>query len=367
MTTESQGDLPPKTHGNAFRRIIRGIRPATNNSEPRKRRLPRWVSLTGAVSMLCVACLFVGLILGWVLRGSLFTDESVATDKPSQSPGVEAKATLPMPDVRGLSEADARQVLADAGYDASIVKVSKTPSVVSAGTVAAQDPVAGTMQPVSITLSLPSPAVMPEIVGKDVGEASKSLAALGAQPIVKRIFDAKAGPGSVISTDPASGSPLTAAPTLTVASTPASSPLSALKGTGSCGSVTSGSVNGTAITTGVRCAGYSKEETTFWILGRGLSRLKGVVGIDDSSNSKARVKVTITADGKPLVDQEISYGQSVNLDADVSGVLRLELKVSDANAGTGSNSSSNETPYLTIGNAVLLGSEEAVAALGLTP
>ena len=367
MNTESQVGPPPKPPRNGLGRIVQRIRPSSDSSGQNKRRLPRWASVTGAVSMLCIACTLAGLILGWVLRGSLFTDENVATDGPSQSPGVEAKVTLPMPDVRGLNEADARQVLADAGFDSSIVKISNTPSVAAAGSVAAQDPVAGTMNPTSITLSLPSPAVMPSIVGKDVSEASKTLALLGAQPTVKRIFDAKAGPGSVLSTDPAPGSPLTATPTLTVASTPASAPLSSLKGTGSCGSVTSGSVNGTSLTTGIRCESYSKEETTFWILGRGLSRLKGVVGIDDSSDSSSRVKVTVTADGKPLVDQVVSYGQSVNLDADVSGVLRLEVTVSDANAGTGSNSSSNKTPYLTIGNAVVLGSEEAVAALGLTP
>ncbi|MFC9351702.1 PASTA domain-containing protein [Arthrobacter sp. NPDC057013] len=267
-----------------------------------------------------------------------------------------------MPDVRGLSEADARQVLADAGYSQSLVKIAKVPSVVSAGTVAAQDPVAGTETPASITLSLPSPAKMPQLAGKPIDEATKALTAMGAQPSLKRIYDPGAKTGTVLTTTPAAGALLNATPALTVAGAASSVPLSSLKATGDCGAVSSGTVNGTAVTDGVRCSARKEAETTFWILGRKAAQLKATVGIDDTEPEESRVHVRILADDKVVLDRELGYGESANLDADVAGALRLDIEATKVG---GSESFSSESVLL--GNAVLLGSADAISALGSTP
>lgn len=211
---------------------------------------------------------------------------------------------LPVPDVRGLSEADARQVLADAGYASTVVTISQVPSVMAAGTIAAQEPVAGTLNPASIVLSLPSPATMPPLAGKPVDEAMRTLSALGAQPSLKRVYAPGASVGTVLETLPVPGVLLNASPELTVAGAPASAALSSLKAHGSCGAVSSGSVNGTAMTDGVKCSAGQEAATTYWLLGREHARLKATVGVEDTADPGARVKVDISTDGRVLFEKE---------------------------------------------------------------
>ncbi|MCB5294334.1 NPCBM/NEW2 domain-containing protein [Arthrobacter sp. SO3] len=206
---------------------------------------------------------------------------------------------------------------------------------------------------------------MPPLAGKTLEEATKALELMGTQPAVKRIYDPKSTPGAVLSTDPSPGSPLTMTPTLTVAGAPGSAPLSGLKGIGNCGPISSGSVNGTKVTNGLRCAVGHNPTTTYWILDRTVARLQGTIGIDDSSDTAATARITITADGKPLLDQDIAYGQSANLDADITGVLRLEVTVTETS--TSKKSGTSGTTYVVLGNAVVLGSAAAIAALGGTP
>jgi hypothetical protein len=315
--------------------------------------------------MFSVASLLVGVILGWAARGALFPDPGTETAAPGQNyPAEEATADmLPVPDVRGLSEADARQVLADAGYGSAMVKISQVPSVMAAGTIAGQDPVAGTANPAAIVLSLPSPATMPPLTGKPVDEATRTLSAFGAQASLKRIYVPEASPGTVLETSPAAGSVLNATPELTVAGAPASAALSSLKANGSCGAVSSGSVNGTAITDGVKCSAGPDVATTFWILGRELARFKATVGVDDTADPGARVKVVISADGRVLFDRELGYGESADVDEDITGALRLDVKVSKG----GSTSAKSSRESVLLGNAVLVGSTEAIAALGSVP
>lgn len=322
----------------------------------------RLLSLTGAVVILCVASLCLGLVGGWMARGTLVPDGSSASPGSSQGPSAAAAANrLPMPDVRGLSEADARQVIADAGYEASIVKTSQAPSVLAKGTVASQDPVAGTKDPTSITLALSVPATTPDLVGKSLEDATTALADMGAQPAVKRVYEANAQPGNVLRSDPQPGQPLTAAPTLTVAAAGSTARLTDLKSTGDCGSTSSGTVNGTQITDGVSCTARDEPRPTYWILGRSLNRLKATVGLTDSSDQSARAHVQITADGRPLLDRDFGYGESAPLDADISGVLRLDVSVSTV--GGNRSTSSYNNPSAVLANAVVLGSADAVNAL----
>jgi hypothetical protein len=330
------------------------------------KRLPRWARLSSAVAMLCIASISVGLILGWVARGALIADPVAASETSVDDVSAEAVAeVLPMPDVRGLSEPDARQVLSDAGYSPSIVKISEVPSVVAAGTVATQDPVAGTVGPESITLSLPAPAMMPNLTGQSLDEATRVLGAMGAQPTVERIYDSKADPGTVLNTDPATGSALTPTPALTVASAPASAPLSSLEADGDCRTVEVGSVNGTSITDGFSCAAGEKLSSTFWIVGRDFARFKATIGIDDNADPETRARVRITIDGAALLDEVIPYGQSVDLDSDITGALRLQVEVSNAGATTETANSSSRSVLL--GDTVVLGSAEAIAALDSAP
>ncbi|MGJ3191238.1 PASTA domain-containing protein [Paenarthrobacter sp. FR1] len=329
--------------------------------QPRK-PAPRWLRLSSAIAMLCVASLAAGLIVGWIARGALVEDSSVTTaEGDAQQTPAENEEKLPMPDVRGLTEADARQVIADAGYDPASVKISNVPSVLMTGTIAAQNPVAGTTNPKDITLSLPAPALMPDLAGKTLDEGSRALSSMGAQPLVNRVYDPKTATGTIISSVPGSGAALTAAPTLVVAGAPDSIPLASFKASGSCGTISSGSVNGTPLTSGVSCSARREAATTFWILGRTLNRIQATVGFEDRAEKNSRAKVKITADGNVILDKELAYGDGEKLDADVTNVLRLEIEVTATSPGTSSSNS------IVLGNATLLGSADAIAALDLKP
>ena len=343
--------------------LMSGRRIGTRNGSGERKPAPRWMRLSSAVAMLCVASLAVGLIVGWVARGALLDDPfTAAPERDAQQKPAAGEDRLPMPDVRGLTEADARQVISDAGYDPASVKISNVPSVLTTGTIAAQDPAAGTKNPTAITLSLPAPALMPDLAGKPLDEASRTLSSMGAQPLVNRVYDPKTTPGSIISSEPPSGAALTATPTLIVAGAPGSIPLSSSKATGNCGTISTGSINGAPITGGISCNARSEASTTFWILGRTLNRLKAVVGFEDRADKDSRARVKMTADGKVILDEELAYGEGHNLDADVTNVLRLEIEVTASTA----SGTSGSAPIV-LGNATLLGSAEAIAALDLNP
>ena len=120
--------------------------------------VPRWLNFTMALAVLIVGALILGGVSGWVLRGALFADPVAAPISIAQPTAIGA-LDLRMPDVRGLSEDDARQVIVDAGFDPGVIKVLQVPSVSPAGNVVKQTPVSQTVNPASITLSLPSPAM----------------------------------------------------------------------------------------------------------------------------------------------------------------------------------------------------------------
>lgn len=321
--------------------------------------MPRWLNFTTAIAGLTVGVLILGGALGWVLRGALFAD-SVVSPLSIEQPTASGALDLRMPDVRGLSEDDARQVIVDAGFDPGIIKVAQVPSVSPAGNVVKQSPVSQTINPTSITLLLPSPAVVPDVMAKTVEDATKELVALGAEPTIKRVYQPGATQGVVVAVDPAVGSPLRTDPVLTVAGSADGLALSEVRSSGSCSTITSGTVNGAKITNGVSCNASTSPSTTFWILGRAADRLRGVVGIDDKSGTDVRARIRIVADGREVFNEVLAYGQSKNLDVELVGVLRLEVLVEKVGTTSSSGYSSSS---VVLGEAVLLGSDEALAGI----
>jgi hypothetical protein len=265
-----------------------------------------------------------------------------------------------MPDVRGLSEAAARQVISDAGYDPGAVNIAKIPFVGRAGTVVAQDPAATTAQVGAITLSIPVEAAMPELTGKPLDEASRDLAALGSRPTIKRTFVAGAQAGAVISSDPLPGASLVEEPVLTIASGAATLPLETVKVTGSCGPKTGGTVNGAKTSTGVSCVPRSTPSSAVWIISRAAARLQATVGLDDDSDPLATARIKIVADGQIILDEALQYGRPVSLDADVSNVLRLEATVSRTDKNPGS-------AEIVWANAVLAGGSDSLSKIEVRP
>lgn len=290
-----------------------------------------------------------------MLRGALVSDTTPgASDLPTSG-----APDLTMPDVRGLTEVDALQVLVDAGADPNAVVVKSVPYLGTTGTIVAQDPVVGTTRPKAITLSLQVPATMPVLAGKSLDEASAALAAIGARPAITRVYSPTVKAGSVISTDPAGGAALTADPALVVSGDASTMPLSSVRSLGGCDQISSGSVDGVKIGNGIECRVSDTRTTGVWILLKAAGRLQGTLGLEDGSPPDAKAHVTLTADGRTIVDQDVAYGTSLPVDADMTGVLRVQLDVSQVTAPT-----SSSTPRLVFANAAVLGSTEAIASIG---
>lgn len=323
---------------------------------PGKKRSP-WFRVVAVAAGLSVVMLIVGLVAGWTLRGALVADETAGApaEGPNTAIALEPQKE-PLPDVRGLSEADARQVLSDAGYDPGNVTIAQIPYVGRAGTVVAQDPAARSSEVGTVTLSVPGEATMPDLTGKSLDEASRVLTALGSRPSIKRSFVAGTPTGAVVGTDPLPGAALTREPVVTVASGAATLPLATVNDTGSCSSKSGGSVNGNKTSTGISCGARSVQTSSSWIISRAASRLQATVGLDDASDPLATAQIKIVADSQTILDEAIKYGQSVNLDADVSNVLRLEVIVTRTDKNSGS-------AEVVLGDALLTGGQDSLNAI----
>ncbi|MGP5124187.1 PASTA domain-containing protein [Glutamicibacter ardleyensis] len=304
-----------------------------------------------------------GLFAGWTLRGAMNPTTPVAETEVTE--GTEGsllgEEIYPMPDVRGLDEKTARQAIADAGFGQELITLEERESVLDAGVVVAQTPIAGTQKVDEIVLSLPKAANMPELKGKTLEAAVGALEVFGTQPKITRKYDAKIAPGNIISTNPKPGEKLDAEPELIVAAMTQSKPLDVLESTGDCSNISDGSVNGTNIAFGISCSvGEDPTEST-WVLGRKLAKLDGTLGILDTAERNTSARVVLELDGKKIVDKKLSYGQSVTVDVDIVDALRLELKVT--NLASKSEMESGDRVEVAFANASIHGSDDVFAEL----
>lgn len=67
-------------------------------------------------------------------------------------------------------------------------------------------------------------------------------------------------------------------------------------------------------------------------LGRSWQRFEATIGLDDSSPEGEKVQFQVVADGHSLYTHVFSLGQSVAINLNVTGVLRLELKTTLASS-----------------------------------
>jgi serine/threonine-protein kinase len=129
----------------------------------------------------------------------------------------QGKRKVDVPDVKGLSVADAVSRLKDAGLEANPVEVF---SEESAGTVTAQDPAPGkrVVEHTRVRLNVSQgakPIAVPNVVGRSFEEAKAALEAEGF--VVKRSDqNSNVGPNTVIETKPRPGSEQQRGATITV-------------------------------------------------------------------------------------------------------------------------------------------------------
>jgi PASTA domain/NPCBM/NEW2 domain len=290
-----------------------------------------WLNRGRALIALATAAA-VGLFAGGAATGWWAADRYSPRSAPDitvvvAGPGSNAVEGVTMPDVRGLTAVEARQVLADVGLDAVTVTERQQPWVGAVGRVVGQEPVAGQPAPSTVTLVISAPAVIPAVVGTDVTEAVRALQVLGAEVVVRRVYRDGVPADQVLEVAPAAGQPVPARVTVTASATAATIDLTELRPMETdCSRDTDLTVNGVARATGLICRGGAEFATAVYLLGRKTARLTATLGQPDTVAPGQRVLLQIVADGKVVASATLGYGESKDVSISTAGVLRLELR-----------------------------------------
>ncbi|HLS77098.1 MAG TPA: PASTA domain-containing protein [Nocardia sp.] len=238
-------------------------------------------------------------------------------------------ASTAMPDVRGLAEPVARQILADAGVAADRLTVESRPFAGLGGMIVEQDPPFGTADPGAVRLIVSAPAAVPEIAGRSESELVRELRELGTQVAIARRYQPGADSGTVSQIDPPSGSPLPETVTVTVAADPATAYLSDVEAAENrCGTgeySLAGSDETDALSCSVADADARSPRGPVWEFDRAVEEVDLTVGLPTDADPGARVKVTVSADGRVLREVVVGYGETVRITHNTRDALTFSL------------------------------------------
>ncbi|WP_241549091.1 PASTA domain-containing protein [Gordonia alkanivorans] len=290
----------------------------------------------------------------WSSRRALPTPEVVTLEVPSYQDGVTSR----MPDVRGIDEQAARQILIDSGIDARSITVSTEPAAGPAGSVIDQTPASGTDRPASAKLVVSTEARMPAYDGQTGQQMSVTLQKMGAQVDLVNRYQPGAKPGSVVASTPRVGAPLTRDVQLVVAETGSSAYLSSLSSVGGGCSSRSASLNGKDFEKSVRCEAGSRGPDTYeWVTKRAVDQLTATVGIADDATPGTSARVEVFADGRRVAQVVARYGVTAELNAIITNALRVSVVVTQLGPQT------DDSVYAVLGDARFVGSADAIKRL----
>lgn len=119
-------------------------------------------------------------------------------------------------------------------------------------------------------------------------------------------------------------------------------------------------VSGTTYSHGIAAVARSDEGSAFeYDLGRDYRRFTATVGITDGSLSGHRARVEISLDGEIVSTNDLSFGETLAVDLDVTGKLRLRVVLVTLDRG----GSCCTDPFIGFGDAKLLGVPSEVPPL----
>ena len=295
-------------------------------------RVRRGVVRLLVASFLLGAMFLAGTAAGWQLfdervGGRELTDTAEPEVVEVRVPTLLGDASVAvMPDVRGLAEEVALEILADTVLAGEQPIRSEMPWAGPAGIVIEQRPPFGVHNPPGVELTLSVPATVPEAVGRAVGEVVDELEAVGATVEVERRFESGVDADRVLEIEPASGSPV---PTVVriVASEPAGSISLASQDLveGRC-TRTERTVDAIEYGDALACSAGRTSGQWAWLLSRAVDRVAGTVGLPDDGPTDTGVRLVFLADGVPVEEVVLTYGSAVEVSMPTADVLRLELQ-----------------------------------------
>lgn len=291
-----------------------------------------WVAGVGVVA---AGLLALGAVVGWWVRGWLDgspAEVAVRVDRPIVQSAPLAKAST-MPNVIGLSEEEARRVLADASVAAERIEIAEVARAGRSGRVVSQQPGAGEELAGRVRLGVAGPAEVPDLVGEPLEAARDSLEKLGARVVVERQYEAGVAEGQVLAVEPAAGERLPDEVTLMVAAAPSSVFLTAVEPVVDDCYDDEVSVDGQPVSNALVC------EETFdgdprameYALNREVSRLRAVLGQSDRAATGRTARFRFLADGDEVARYDVAFGERRQVEVQLEGVLRLRIEVGEIN------------------------------------
>lgn len=312
--------------------------------------------LIAAVCSLVGALVLAAGVAGWWLAGSVIAGSQQG--EPTRAPTTAATmaTALQMPDVRGLDQATAQQVLADSGIPVAAVKTHRAPSVARPGVVVEQSPAFGATDVSAVDLGVAVAVTMPALAGKTQDEAVQTLSGYGVGVDITYAYSKDAKVGTVLSGKPAVGAHLGQTASIVVATAGSTLPLTQLRSiSGGCGSDSNVAIDGKDYATALSCSASTDgpSDTTF-MLSKTVDRFTATVGVADDATPGAKVPYAVLADGRVIARGSASYGASSAIDVPTSGVIQLTVRVGPA---------STDGIDLEFGDAVVYGSSQGIARL----
>ncbi|MBD2758099.1 NPCBM/NEW2 domain-containing protein [Yimella sp. cx-573] len=205
-------------------------------------------------------------------------------------------------------------------------------------------------EPTSTSQAPTAPTTMPDLSGKTSGEVRALLPGVTVTEKQSLVEDGAAG--TVIGQSVKAGDPTGTAVTITVAEQAVIQYVDELTAVSGGFSKDAATIKGKSYPHAVNqsICGWDSGQTASYNLGTYYRQLKATVGQDDSSTSSTNTAlVEVFGDGKKLWSKTIAFGQTYDLDIDVTKVLRLEIKVNK------SECSGDESSSVVLGNPRLLG------------
>jgi hypothetical protein len=185
----------------------------------------------------------------------------------------------------------------------------------------------------TITLKIAGPVgPVPDFAGQQVADVQTWAEERGITFTEEAVPDAEKADGEVLSTTPAAGQEATSEIVVKVARTPSTKSLYLTEDLN--GTYCDGDAGETFIDGDPYDGSYAHPDGSSCVfefdLGRDWSRLTGIVGFTDTSDSGTRMRVQIKVDGTSKLNQVVDFGKKpLHLDVDVSGGLRLSIELSD--------------------------------------
>lgn len=185
----------------------------------------------------------------------------------------------------------------------------------------------------------PTSAGVPAVTGLQLSRATTAISQAGLKLVINEVVDESVADGTVTAQTPEAGAAVPADKTvsLTVARKPVVSYLNdhdlvEKNSSGYSYDTGSSTVNGQLYTHSLwmSTSGYSDvgvSGSVQWDLSRAYQSVSGVVGLSDSTSSGSQYRIELLGDNRVLYTKDLGFGQTEDFSIDVTGVLRLQLRV----------------------------------------